>query len=387
MQKNLFSRRDISVLGRWWWTVDRFTLGLLMVVIAIGVLLSFAASPPVAARLNLDTFYFVKRHMIMIVPTIFLMIGISLLSPQGIQRLSLSLYLISILLLIWTFFYGLEVKGARRWVMIFGNSIQASEFVKPSFTILSAWLLAEKTKDPQFPGILISVIFMGLLLFLLMLQPDLGMSLVIIAIWIGQLFIAGMPLIWMGLLAVLGILGICGAYFLFPHVSKRIDQFFDPSSGNTSQDLYQIMKSLQAFVNGGLFGKGPGEGIVKKHVPDAHADFVFAVAGEEFGLILCIGIVVLFALIVIRSLMCAVKGNNMFTLLATAGLGMQFGLQAFVNMASSLHLIPTKGMTMPFISYGGSSMLALAIAMGMLLSLTRKRHGLLDSQHGNNLSR
>lgn len=204
------------------------------------------------------------------------------------------------------------------------------------------------------------------------------MTLVLISTWIGQLFVAGMPLIWMGILAGLGIVCLCGAYFLFPHVAKRMDQFFDPSAGDPKQDLYQVTQSLKAFTQGGLFGRGPGEGIVKKNVPDAHADFVFAVAGEEFGLFLCLFIVALFAFVVIRSLMRAMQDSSLFVMMAASGLVIQFGLQAFVNMASALHLIPTKGMTMPFISYGGSSLVALAIAMGMLLGLTRKRHGVVD---------
>ena len=219
---------------------------------------------------------------------------------------------------------------------------------------------------------------MGILVLLLLLQPDLGMTLVVISTWIGQLFIAGIPLIWMGIIAAMGIVGLCGAYFLFPHVARRIDQFFDPSSGDPRHDLYQVTQSLEAFMQGGLFGRGPGEGIIKKNVPDAHADFVFAVAGEEFGLFLCLFVVILFAFIVLRSLIRAMNDSSLFIMMATAGLVIQFGLQAFVNMASALHLIPTKGMTMPFISYGGSSLIALAIAMGMLLALTRKRHGIVD---------
>jgi cell division protein FtsW len=204
------------------------------------------------------------------------------------------------------------------------------------------------------------------------------MTVVIIATWVGQLFIAGMPIFWMAGLAGIAIAGLVGAYWLLPHVTKRIDQFLDPSAGNPVHDLYQITKSLAAFANGGFFGKGPGEGVIKKNVPDAHADFVFAVAGEEFGLWMCIIIVALFMAIIIRFMMRATHGSSLFILLGTTGLAVQFGLQAFINMASALHLIPTKGMTMPFISYGGSSMVALAISAGMLLALTRKRHGFQD---------
>lgn len=373
-----FSRRDNSILGRWWWTVDRLAISLLLILIVIGVFLSFAASPSVAERLNLGTFFFVKRHIIMIIPAVAVMIGVSLFSPISIRRLSLLMYILGIILLIMTFIFGVEVKGARRWLMIFGNSIQASEFVKPAITVITAWLIAEKMHDEKFPGITLSMVAVGIIVGLLLLQPDLGMTIVIIATWVGQLFIAGLPIFWMAGLAGIAIAGLVGAYWLLPHVTKRIDQFLDPSAGNPVHDLYQITKSLAAFANGGFFGKGPGEGVIKKNVPDAHADFVFAVAGEEFGLWMCIIIVALFMVIIIRFMMRATKGSSLFILLSTTGLAVQFGLQAFINMASTLHLIPTKGMTMPFISYGGSSMVALAICAGMLLALTRKRHGFQD---------
>ncbi|MES2607771.1 MAG: putative lipid II flippase FtsW [Pseudomonadota bacterium] len=378
MTKTIFSRRDTSVIGRWWWTVDRWSLGAILVIIGLGVLLSFAASPPVANRLNLGTFFFVKRHLIMVPPALLIMFGISLLTPLHIRRLASFVYLTGVVMLIATLLYGIEIKGAKRWLMLAGMSLQASEFIKPAFAVLAAWMLAEKYKDREFPGLSVSMVLLLILMVLLLLQPDLGMTLVLISTWVGQLFVAGMPLIWMGILAGLGIVCLCGAYFLFPHVAKRMDQFFDPSAGDPKQDLYQVTQSLKAFTQGGLFGRGPGEGIVKKNVPDAHADFVFAVAGEEFGLFLCLFIVALFAFIVLRSLMRAMQDSSLFVMMAASGLVIQFGLQAFVNMASALHLIPTKGMTMPFVSYGGSSLIALAIAMGMLLGLTRKRHGVVD---------
>ncbi|MDP3372114.1 MAG: putative peptidoglycan glycosyltransferase FtsW [Candidatus Paracaedibacteraceae bacterium] len=374
----IFSRRDTSVIGRWWWTVDRWSLSAILIILGLGVLLSFAASPSVANRLNVGTFFFVKRHLIMVPPALFIMFGVSLLNPLHIRRLASLVYLVGVLMLVITLFYGVEVKGAKRWLMLLGTSLQASEFIKPAFAVLAAWMLAEKYKDPQFPGILVSLGLLGILVTLLLLQPDLGMTLVLISTWVGQLFVAGMPLIWMGILAGIGIVGLCSAYFLFPHVARRMDQFFDPAAGDPKQDLYQVTQSLKAFMQGGMFGRGPGEGVIKKNVPDAHADFVFAVAGEEFGLFLCLFIVALFAFIVLRSLIRSMQDTSIFVMMAASGLVIQFGLQAFVNMASSLHLIPTKGMTMPFISYGGSSLVALAISMGMLLALTRKRHGVVD---------
>lgn len=370
-----FSRRDTSLLGRWWWTVDRWSLGAILALMAIGILLSFAASPPVADRLSLGGFYFVKRHVIMIIPTLFVLISTSLMTPKQVRRLVVLVYLLGLVMLAFTITSGMEIKGARRWINFGSFSVQASEFVKPALAVLVAWMLAERYRNPYFPGMGISCGLLGAFTLLLMLQPDLGMTVVATMSWIGQLFIAGMPLIWMGFVAGLGIVGLIGAYFFFPHVARRIDQFLDPSTGDPKHDLYQVHQSLEAFTNGGLWGKGPGEGTVKKYIPDAHADFVFAVAGEEFGLILCTMIVGLFGFIVVRAFLRVMHESSLFIILAVCGLIMQFGGQALVNMSSTLHIIPTKGMTMPFISYGGSSLLALAMSMGMILALTRRRHG------------
>jgi cell division protein FtsW len=213
---------------------------------------------------------------------------------------------------------------------------------------------------------------------LLLAQPDLGMTVIAVISWIGILFVGGLRVFWLGLVGGCGLVGLVVSYLSFPHVRRRIDQFWDPQTQDPSHDLFQIRQSLEAFANGGLFGRGPGEGIVKKRLPDAHADFIFAVAGEEFGLILCLVLLGLFLFIILRSLVRVMHDNSIFAILATSGLLIQFGLQALINMASSLHMIPTKGMTMPFVSYGGSSMLALAIALGMVLALTRKRHGNVD---------
>lgn len=373
-----FSRRDTSVLGRWWWTVDRWTLAAVVLLMIIGVLLSFAASPAVADRLNLGGFYFVKRHVLMVIPAVAVLIGTSLLTPREVRRLAAVVYCVGLLLLIYTLFAGVEIKGARRWINMGGLSLQASELVKPALIVLTAWMIAEKYKNYRFPGMTASLILYGLFASLLMLQPDLGMAVVTTTTLIGQFFIAGMPLFWMAFIGGSALFGLVGSYFFFPHVARRIDQFLDPGSVDQRHDLYQIHQSLEAFMMGGLFGKGPGEGVVKKHIPDAHADFVFSVAGEEFGLILCFALVVLFGFIVVRSLARALHETSLFSILATCGLAAQFGLQAIINMSSSLHIIPTKGMTMPFISYGGSSMLALAMGMGMMLSLTRKRHGVTE---------
>jgi cell division protein FtsW len=366
-----FDRSDNSIVGRWWWTVDRWSLAALILLAAFGIFMALAASPAVAERIGLDSFYFVRRQIALMVPALVLMLGMSLLSPRGVRRVALGAFIVATVLLAATFVMGFEVKGARRWISLAGLTLQPSEFVKPAFAVISAWLFAANRADPSFPGNIIGIVLYGLVAGLLIMQPDFGMAVVISAVWFMQLFVAGLPMIWVGAMAIAGIAGMVGAYSFLPHVASRIDRFLDPSQG----DGYQIGRSLDAFVRGGLFGRGPGEGTVKLVIPDAHADFVFAVMGEEFGMIACLVLVILFAFVVLRGLSRMLVETNLFIMLAVTGLLAQFGLQAFINMGSTVSLMPTKGMTLPFISYGGSSLLAIAFGMGMTLALTRRRPG------------
>jgi cell division protein FtsW len=366
-----FARTDRSVLGLWWWTVDRWTLAALAALIFIGALLVLAASPAVALRLKLDSFYLVRHHFALLVPAILIMFSASLCSPLAIRRVATVGLLIALALTALTLVAGEEIKGARRWIDLAGFSLQPSEFLKPSFAVTTAWLFAEQQGQRRLPGNFIAILLYFGIVGLLMSQPDFGMTFVVSITWFGQFVLAGLPLLWVAAFILAGVGGVVGAYFVFPHVATRIDRFLDPASG----DSYQVDRALEAFVNGGLYGRGPGEGTVKQVLPDAHSDFVFAVAGEEFGLIACFIIVALFAFVVLRGYGRILRETNLFVMLAAAGLITDFGLQAVINMASSLHLMPTKGMTLPFISYGGSSLLALALAMGMLLALTRRRFG------------
>ena len=277
------------------------------------------------------------------------------------------------LLLVSTLFVGIEIKGARRWLHVPGLSIQPSEFVKPLFAVTAAWLFARQCERRGFPALSVNVALYGLILVCLLGQPDIGMTFLTSAIWFGQFFLAGLPVILVGATLLFGLGGAFAAYYAFPHFQSRLDRFLSHSG-----DTYQTDRALEAFTNGGLFGTGPGEGTVKMTIPDAHSDFVFAVAGEELGLIWCLVIIALFAFIVLRGFMRARQENNLFVLLAVSGLLIEFGLQAAINLASTLHLMPAKGMTLPFISYGGSSLWSLSLGMGMLLALTRKRYGLSD---------
>jgi cell division protein FtsW len=330
-----------------------------------------AASPPVAERIGYDGLHFVRRHLAMLPLALGLMFAVSLQPPRTIRRIAVIGFAISLVLLALTFVIGVEIKGARRWINFPGLSLQPSEFVKPTFAVVAAWLFSEQKLRPRFPGNLICLALFLVVVAILIKQPDIGMAAVVAAVWFAQFFMAGMRLYWVAGGALAGLGGVVGAYLYLPHVRVRVDHFLDPSTG----DSYQVNRSIEAFANGGLWGRGPGEGTVKDVLPDAHADFVFAVAGEEFGVVVCLAIVALFAFIVLRGFSRMSQEGSLFVLLAATGLLVQFGLQAAINMASSLHLIPTKGMTLPFLSYGGSSMLALGLGMGMMLALTRRRLG------------
>lgn len=365
----VFTRSDTSVLGRWWWTVDRWTLSAISALIVFGIIMAFAASPAVAERLNFDYFYFARRQLIFIPVAFALLLGVSLLSPRGVLRAALITLAIFSILVLLTFVFGLETKGARRWLPLGPLSIQPSEFIKPAFAVVAAWLFSSARTATMAHANKISICFFGLITAMLLLQPDIGMAAVISVVWAFQFFLAGLPLYWAAVLFFGGFAGLTVAYLALPHVASRINQFLDRSSG----DSFQVDRSLEAFMNGGWFGRGPGEGTVKAVLPDAHSDFVFAVAGEEFGLFVCIIIVGLFGFIVLRGFARALQETDLFILLATSGLIIQFGLQAVVNMGSTLRLMPTKGMTLPFVSYGGSSLVAMGLCMGFLLALTRKR--------------
>jgi len=361
-------RTDKSILGRWWWTVDRWLMGAIFGLVLAGIILVMAASPAVADRIGLPPFHFVIRHIIFLVPALGMMIALSMMQTRNIWRAASALLAGAFVLLIGTLVFGSDIKGATRWIHLFGFSLQPSEFVKPAFAVTAAWLIARQQADPRFPGMMASTGVYLVLIAMLLLQPDLGMSIVLSLIWGVQIFLAGLSFALIALLGILGIGGIIGAYYVFPHVQSRIDRFLNPAAG----DNYQVQKSLDSFHEGGLFGTGPGEGHIKLYLPDAHADFIFAVAGEEFGLILTLLLIGIFGFIVIRGMARVWESGDTFRILAVTGILVQFGAQALIHMGSSLQLIPAKGMTLPFVSYGGSSLLSLGIAMGFVLALTRK---------------
>jgi cell division protein FtsW len=363
------SRTQRTAFNEWWWTVDRLTLAALGALMLGGIVLCLAASPPVAARIALDPFHFVDRQVLFLVPAAIVLIAASFLSPREVRQVSLVVFVVSLVLVAATPHFGAEIKGARRWLVILGVNVQPSEFLKPAFVILIAWLFGESAKRPEMPANLIALALLVLVVVLLVLQPDFGQTMLIVLVWGALFYMAGMRFIWVAGLAATAGIGLVTAFYTVPHVAQRIRGFLDPASGDT----FNVDIATESFIRGGWFGRGPGEGTIKRILPEGHTDFVFAVAAEEFGIVLCLILVALFAFIVIRALAKAMRNDDPFCRFAAAGLAILFGLQSTINMAVNLHLMPAKGMTLPFISYGGSSLISLAYGMGMLVALTRER--------------
>lgn len=366
-----FDRTSTSKFGKWWWTVDHKALFALLGLMLLGAVLVFASSPAVARRIGASQFHFIYRQYFFLLISMVVMIGVSMLTPQKVRRLAFLGFVVSVLMMVVLPILGNEIKGSKRWLNFAGMSIQPSEFLKPCMAVVMAWVFQLRAKHANFPGTQIAIGLYALVVVLLLIQPDLGMVITVSIMWGAQFFLAGLPFIWV-LLGLMGApVGMFGAYHLFPHVRKRIDNFLDPTSG----DNYQVEKSREALASGGWFGLGPGEGKIKQSLPDSHTDFVFSVAGEEFGTLFCLLILGLFAFIVIRGMMKVMHEKDSFTMIAVAGILTQFGTQAMINMGVAVNLLPAKGMTLPFVSYGGSSVVAIALGMGMMLALTRRRFG------------
>jgi cell division protein FtsW len=364
----MFSRVDRSPVATWWWTIDRWFLAAFLTLMGLGILLSFAASPAVAERIGLDSFHFVTRQLFFMVPALGAMLLVSFLSPRNVRRLALVMLLVSLAMMVAVLFIGVEIKGARRWLHIAGISFQPSEYMKPAFVVICAWLFAEQSRRSEIPGNLFGIILLGLVLALLVSQPDLGQTVLVLGTWGAMFFMAGMPWLWVIVIGGAAVAGGFTAYTMFPHVAGRIDRFLTGEG-----DTYQVDMGREALVRGGWFGQGPGEGSVKRILPDSHTDFVFAVAGEEFGLVACLLILSIFAFVVLRGLSHAMRERDDFSRFSVAGLVTLFGFQSIINMGVNVQIMPAKGMTLPFISYGGSSLVAIAISMGMVLALTRRK--------------
>lgn len=372
----MVSRIQRSPFARWWWTIDRWMLAGVLSLAVIGLVLTMAGSPPVAERLGLTTFHFVHRQFLYLMPALLLMLGTSFLSPRHVRRAALLVFVVAMGLIVMALMFGAEVKGARRW--IFG--IQPSEFLKPAFVVLAAWAFSEGAKGRGMPGNFLSMLLLAGTIVPLILQPDFGQTMLISVVWAALFFMAGLHWFWVIGIFGIGALGVFAAFETIPHVRGRILRFLEP--GTSAGDTFQVDRAMDSFLSGGWIGKGPGEGTVKRILPDSHTDFIFAVTGEEFGIIACIVLVLLFGLIVMRGMWLANRSEDPFCRFAAAGLTMLFGLQSCINMAVNLHLIPAKGMTLPFVSYGGSSLISLSLAMGFLVALTRDQPRSAIVQHG-----
>ncbi len=360
-----FTRSDRSNLALWWWTIDRYLLTSFFILMMFGIFLVMASSQHLAESLNIPSHHFTIRHILYGALSIPIIIFFSILSEKQTKIICILGIIITTLLLFVILLDGEKIKGAQRWIFIGVLSFQPSEIGKPLYVVFNAWLLSLWVQKTEFPGWIWSIASIVLISSLLLLQPDLGMTIVMMFTWGFQLFITGIPLIIIICLITAFPIFMIFSYQYFDHVKIRIDNFLE---GKT----YQVSKSLQSFESGGFWGKGPGEGFYKKSLPDAHSDFVFAVAAEEYGALICSVIIMIYALIIIRSFYYTMQNNNLFFILALGGLAFQLGFQSLIHMASNTDLIPTKGMTLPFLSYGGSSLLASAITAGIILSLTKR---------------
>jgi cell division protein FtsW len=365
----MFSRAQKTPLAEWWWSIDRGLLAALLMLLAVGMVLSFPASPPVAERLGLSPWHFVIRHALFLIPTVMVLVGTSFFTHRQARLAALVTLVFSIILLWATLRFGTEVKGAKRWISFAGQTLQPSEFIKPAYAIIAAWLFSESMILKTVPGRAIATVVLGLMLVPLILQPDIGQTALVFATWAVLLFLSGIS--WWIILGLGGAAGamLFGAYVFFPHFARRVDTFMNPEEGNT----YQIDRAIDSLLEGGWFGQGPGESIAKKMIPDAHADYVFSAAAGEFGILFCLVLVGLFAFIVIRAMFGAQRQSSLFARLAASTLAIQLAMQAGINLAVNLNLVPPKGMTLPFVSYGGTSMIAIAFGMGLMLALTRTK--------------
>lgn len=377
MNNQHFDRNSLSPITRWWIDIDKVNVIIIFAIIVFGLMMTATSSTAIAKRIDVDKFFFLNKQVVFVFIALILLVAISFLDQEYIKFFAIIGLGVTILLLIAVLFFGLEAKGAKRWIYLAGFTLQPSEFAKTFFIIVNAYIL-QKYHDAKWTlkygisfGLYLTIVV------LLVLQPDIGMTITLTAMWIAQLFIYGIPLAIIFIVAFFGVLGAITAYIALPHVEDRINKFLDGEGKN-----YQVERSLDAFVNGSFFGTGPGNGVVKKFIPDSHTDFIFAVIGEEYGALTCAMIILLFAYLITRIVKRALDEENMFIYLSLFGLMMQFTIQVIVNIGVNLRLLPAKGMTLPFISYGGSSMISMAICFGLILAFTRRKYH-RDVDYGN----
>lgn len=365
----MIARSDKSWFAEWWRTVDHGVITGVMVLIGAGMLLSLAAGPVASDRIGFsDPFYFVYRHAAFAAVAIVILFGTSMLSEDWARRVALFVFLVSFILMAVILVVGYEVKGSQRWIRVAGFSLQPSEFVKPGLVVIAAWLLAQRGQVEGVPWVTITFLLFAPTVGLLLLQPDVGQTVLLTAAFLIAFFVAGMPMSLAAIFSVGSVLTGVALYFVFPHVRYRIDTFLDPNAGG-----FQLEQAHDAIAHGGLLGVGPGEGRIKDYLPDPHTDFIYSVAGEEFGYLACLGLLLIFAVISLKGILAASRRADPFLRSAGTALFFMFGVQAVINVGVNVGLLPTKGMTLPLISYGGSSMLGTALTIGLGLALTRKR--------------
>lgn len=375
--ESLFDRRYLNIFKKWWLDIDKINFFLIIGIMVFGLVMIASSSPAIAKRIDVEKFFFLKKQLTFATVALVTLMMISLLDSERIKLLALVGLAVSIVFLFLVLVHGVEIKGAKRWVSILGFTLQPSEFAKTFFIVVNAFLLQRLSSESWKIKYGISASLFFVIVCFLLLQPDFGMTLTFTVLWVAQLFVYGLPWVLIAILGVLAVVGGVGAYLVFPHVEDRINKFLDSGEKN-----YQVERSLDAFVNGSFFGSGPGNGVVKKFIPDAHTDFIFAVIGEEFGVFSCIILLIIFAYLVTRIVKRALEEEDLFVYLSLCGLLMQFAMQVIVNIGVSMRLLPTKGMTLPFISYGGSSMISMSICFGLILAFTKKKYH-RDVDYGN----
>jgi cell division protein FtsW len=363
---------EISPIARWWGTIDRPVFAMAAMLMTVGLVFSFASSGAATSRLGYENeYFFVIRQAMFVSVGASVIIGLSFLTPTAARRAAAAFYVLAVVLMVYILIFGHEAKGAQRWLRFGGFSLQPSEFLKPALVVVAAWLFSKRLENPLFPAARIALALYAIPVALLIMQPDIGQTGLLTLAFLTVFFIAGMPWVWIAGFFGAAVIG-CGAiYVAFEHVQKRVNGFLNPETGET----YQTDRALDAIASGDFLGRGPGEGSIKDFLPDAHTDFIYSVAAEEFGLMASVGLIALFGALVVRGLHIANRQGEAFPQLAATGLFTLIGYQSAINLAVNLNLMPAKGMTLPFISYGGSSILGSAITIGLALALTRKRPG------------
>jgi cell division protein FtsW len=364
-----FDRTSLNFIKKWWIDIDKINFFIIFGIIIFGLMMTASSSPVIAKKINVEKFFFLKKQIIFAIIAIFLMIAISFLNIEKVKSIGIFGLGLTIFLLIGVLFFGSNTKGATRWLSIGGFTLQPSEFAKTFFVILNAFILQKYYFHKWQVRYGISTGLFLLIVSLLILQPDFGMTITFSILWASQLFLYGLPFPFIAILAMVACAGGVGAYIFLPHVEDRINRFL-----NSSETNYQAERSIDAFVNGSFFGVGPGNGMVKKFIPDVHTDFIFAAVGEEYGILTCMLIIIIFAYFITRIVKRAMEEEDLFVYLALCGLMIQFTMQVLVNVGVSLGMFPTKGMTLPFISYGGSSMISMAICFGLILAFTKRKY-------------